>query len=71
MTDLIVQSGDHHPLVPTLKRRLGFGLITDEYDHTIEQRIRGVQLVHGLDQHGQVDEPTLAVLGIEYGRGGI
>lgn len=71
MTDLIIESGDHHPLVPVLKRRLGFAVVTDEYDYKIEQRIRGVQLVHGLDQHGQVDEPTLAVLGIEYGRGSI
>lgn len=62
----IVRIGEHHPIVPTLKRRLGFPVCDDLYDTTLELRIRGLQLIHGLRQHGQLDRDTLDKIGFDY-----
>lgn len=62
----IVRLNEHHPLCVTLKRRFGFAHVSDLYDLALEQRVRGVQMMHSLNTHGQLDEATLKVLGVTH-----
>ena len=63
---IVVRLNEHHPLVVQLKRRFGFAEVNDRYDLAMEQRVRGVQMMHSLTTHGQLDKDTLRVLGITY-----
>lgn len=62
----VVRSDEHHPLCVALKRRFGFAQVDDLYDLALEQRVRGVQMMHSLDTHGQLDDATLKVLGVTH-----
>lgn len=59
---IVVRLNERHPLVIQLKRRFGYAEVNDLYDLSLEQRIRGVQMMHSLTTHGQLDEKTLHVL---------
>lgn len=61
---IIVRLNERHPIVFQLKRRFGYAEIDDLYDLSMEQRIRGVQMMHSFITHGQLDEKTLKVLGL-------
>lgn len=63
---IVVHLNEHHPLVIHLKRRFGFAEVNDRYDLALEQRVRGVQMMHSLTTHGQLDKDTLRALGIQY-----
>ena len=63
---IVVHLNEHHPLVIHLKRRFGFAEVNDRYDLALEQRVRGVQMMHSLTTHGQLDKDTLQALGIHY-----
>jgi len=63
---IIVCEGETHSLVTTLKRRFGFAVVNDSFDEAFTQRIRGVQMMHSLRTHGQLDMDTLKALGVDY-----
>lgn len=63
---IIVRLNEKHELVRVLKRRFGYAEVNDLYDLSLEQRIRGVQMMHSLPTHGQLDRNVLRILGIRY-----
>jgi hypothetical protein len=62
---IVVRLNEHHPIVKQLKRRFGYAEIDDLYDLSMEHRIRGVQMMHSFQTHGQLDDKTLKVLGLD------
>lgn len=63
---IIARQGDKSDLILQVKRRLGFAYVDDVFDVTLEQRLRGIQMIRGFQTHGQLDEKTLAVIGVRY-----
>ena len=56
--------GDSHPIVPYIKRRLGFKDSGPEVSELLSQWVRGIQLRAGKDPDGVIDMWLLELLGL-------
>lgn len=59
--------GQHDPVLAVVKARLGVVPADEEFTEALAQRVRGLQLVHGMKPDGLVDEAILDVLEIPGG----
>lgn len=64
MADWCVGVGDSDPVVAVLKRRLGFVDCSVVVTDALVQRVRGIQLIHGLEPDGVLDDAVLGVVGV-------
>lgn len=58
--------GDCSPIIEACKRLLGVFPADGFFSEELAQRIRGVQLMAGVERHGLIDEDLLNRLGIGY-----
>lgn len=56
--------GDSDPRIATCKRKLGVSPVDECFTEPLAQRVRGLQLVHGLEPNGLIDEQVLSILGV-------
>lgn len=56
--------GDSDPVIETVKRKLAVFPFDPLFTDALGQRIRGYQLMNGLELSGLVDEPLLNSLGV-------
>lgn len=56
--------GDQDPIIAQCKLKLGSFPLDDTFDEPLAQRVRGYQHIHGLEEHGFIDEALLDRLGI-------
>lgn len=64
MEDLRLGIGDADPLVAVCKRKLGVSPVDEWYTESLAQRVRGIQMVNGLEPNGLIDEAVLSILGV-------
>lgn len=65
MSQPIAVRGQRHPVVPALKRRLGFAVCDDLYDEQLEMRVRGLQLINRMGCiNGQLTQDVLDYAGV-------
>lgn len=65
MEDDRLAVGDVDPLVAACKRKLGVSPVDEVFSESLAQRVRGIQLVHGLEPNGLIDGSVLSILGVE------
>lgn len=58
--------GDCDPVIATCKRKLGVVPADECVTDLLVQRVRGVQLLNGLEVSGLIDEDVLSLLGVEF-----
>jgi len=58
--------GDSDPVIATCKRKLGVIPADEQVTELLMQRVRGVQLLNGLEVSGLIDDEVLSVLGVEF-----
>lgn len=54
--------GDESPLIATCKRKLGVFPDDEVFTVPLAQRVRGLQLAHGLETSGFIDGDVLRIL---------
>lgn len=58
------RKGMSHPCLAAVRRRLNVFPVSHEFDDLLAQRIRGIQLVHGIPVTGLLDAETAEAAGV-------
>ena len=61
---IVFGPGDCSPIIEACKRLLGVFPVDEFFSDALAQRIRGVQLMAGVEKHGLIDEDLLDRLGV-------
>jgi len=56
--------GDVDPRIATCKRKLGVSPVDECFTDALAQRVRGLQMVHGLVPNGLIDDRVFSILGV-------
>lgn len=56
--------GDRDPHIAYVKRKLGIFPVDQEFDSSLAQRIRGIQLMYGIPITGNLDVETSRAAGL-------
>lgn len=59
-----VYPGDDSPLVYRVREKFSLYPLSNEWDDSVIQRIRGFQAVFGLEPDGILDEETVRLMGL-------
>lgn len=65
MEDTRLGVGDESPVLTDVKRKLGLDPVDAVFTAELAQRVRGMQLLHGLETNGLIDQTILDLLSIE------
>jgi murein L,D-transpeptidase YcbB/YkuD len=57
--------GDESPVLEAVKRKLGLDPLDGVFTAELAQRVRGLQLLHGMETNGLIDQEFLSLLGLE------
>jgi hypothetical protein len=58
------RQGDRDPHIAYVKRKLGIFPVDQEFDSSLAQRLRGIQLVYRIPVTGVLDEETSQAAGL-------
>jgi len=58
------RQGDRNPCIADVKRCLSVFPVSDEFDASLAERLRGIQLVFGLPVNGVLDAHTAQAAGV-------
>ena len=62
----MLRQGDQAPCIAAVKRRLQVFPVDMTFDSLLAQRVRGIQLVHGIPTSGVLDAETAEAAGVAH-----
>lgn len=65
MEDTRLGVGDESPAIESVKRKLGLDPVDGVFTPELAQRVRGMQLLHGLEANGLIDHEFLSLMDLE------